>query len=120
VREPRVYPISAGARLLDAIEAAGGADDGVLIQVLGPPTTLIIGSDSDVDNASVVLRIVYGRVSFLLAGDVFARAESALTGGERGPGQRRAEGRASRQPQLVDGRISGRGQSGGGGHLGGR
>lgn len=49
--------------------------------MLGPPTTLIMGSDSDVDNASVVLRIVYGRVSFLLAGDVFARAESALTGG---------------------------------------
>ena len=68
VSEPGVYTIGAGARLLNAIEAAGGADDGVLIQVLGPPTTLIMGSDSDVNNASVVLRIVYGRVSFLLAG----------------------------------------------------
>jgi competence protein ComEC len=53
-------------------------DDGVLIQVLGPPETLIVGSRSDVDNASVVLRVVYGRVSFLLAGDVFAEGERAL------------------------------------------
>jgi beta-lactamase superfamily II metal-dependent hydrolase len=53
-------------------------DDGVLIQVLGPPETLIAGSDSDVDNASVVLRVVYGQVSFLLTGDIFAEAEKAL------------------------------------------
>ena len=53
-------------------------DDGVLIQVLGPPETLIAGSDSDVDNASVVLRVVYGQVSFLLTGDIFAEAEEAL------------------------------------------
>ena len=53
-------------------------DDGVFIQVLGPPETLMRGTDSDVDNASVVLRLVYRDVSFLLTGDMFHEAESAL------------------------------------------
>ena len=57
-------------------------DDGVLIQVLGPPDSLIgDGSDADVDNASVVLRIVYGEVSFLLTADLFASGERALVAG---------------------------------------
>ena len=56
-------------------------DDGVLIQVLGPPTSLIGGADPDVDNASVVLRIVYGKVSFLLAADLFAPGERVLVAG---------------------------------------
>ena len=56
-------------------------DDGVLIQVLGPPDSLIGGPDPDVDNASVVLRIVYGEVSFLLAADLFAPGERALVAG---------------------------------------
>ena len=56
-------------------------DDGVLIQVLGPPTSLIGGVDVDVDNASVVLRIVYGKVSFLLAADLFAPGERMLVAG---------------------------------------
>jgi competence protein ComEC len=71
-----------GAIVTDA--AAGQSivtDDGVLIQVLGPPAKLLSGSDSDVDNASVVLRIVYGELSFLLAADVFADGERALVDG---------------------------------------
>ena len=57
-------------------------DDGVLIQVLGPPDNLIGDhSDADVDNASVVLRIVYGEVSFLLTADLFASGERALVAG---------------------------------------
>ncbi len=56
-------------------------DDGVLIEVLGPPESLIGGPDPDVDNASVVLRIVYGEVSFLLAADLFAPGERALVAG---------------------------------------
>ena len=56
-------------------------DDGVLIQVLGPSDSLIGGPDPDVDNASVVLRIVYGEVSFLLAADLFAPGERALVAG---------------------------------------
>ena len=57
-------------------------DDGVLIQVLGPPDSLIgESSDADVDDASVVLRIVYGEVSFLLTADLFASGERALVAG---------------------------------------
>ena len=56
-------------------------DDGVLIEVLGPPESLIGGPDPDVDNASVVVRIVYGEVSFLLAADLFAPGERALVAG---------------------------------------
>ena len=53
-------------------------DDGVLIQVLGPPEELMRGTTSDVDNASVVLRLVYGDVSFLFTGDIFSEAETAM------------------------------------------
>ena len=53
-------------------------DDGVALQVLGPPETLLRGTESDVDNATVVLRLVYGDISFLLTGDVFAEGESWL------------------------------------------
>ena len=53
-------------------------DDGVLIQVLWPPEQLQRGTASDVDNASIVLRLVYGDVSFLLTGDMFAEAEASL------------------------------------------
>jgi competence protein ComEC len=53
-------------------------DDGVFIQVLGPPETLLRGTGSDIDNASVVLRLVYGEVSFLLTGDMFAEEEAWL------------------------------------------
>ena len=52
--------------------------DGVFIEVLSPPARLLRGTSSDVNNASVVLRLVYGDVSFLLAGDAFAEAESVL------------------------------------------
>ena len=53
-------------------------DDGVFIEVIGPPARLLGGTRSDVDNASVVVRLVYGRVSFLLTGDIFAQAEDVL------------------------------------------
>ena len=52
--------------------------DGVFIQVLNPPARLLRGTASDVDNASVVLRLVYGNVSFLLAADMFRQGEAAL------------------------------------------
>ena len=55
-------------------------DSGAFIEVLGPPERLLRGTDSDVDNASVVLRLVYGDVSFLLTGDAFVEAENALIG----------------------------------------
>ncbi len=53
-------------------------DDGVTLHVLGPPQALLKGTESDIDNASVVLRLVYGDTSFLLAGDAFSEGEAAL------------------------------------------
>ena len=53
-------------------------DSGAFIEVLGPPARLLRGTASDVDNASVVLRLVYGDVSFLFMGDAFTEAENAL------------------------------------------
>ena len=56
--------------------------DGVSIEVLGPPERLLSGTESDVDNGSVVLRLVYGEVSFLLTGDIFREAEALLVADE--------------------------------------
>ena len=52
--------------------------DGATIEVLHPPETLMSGTDSDLNNASIVLRVVYGDVSFLLTGDIFVEAERAM------------------------------------------
>ena len=52
--------------------------DGAVVEVLGPPSRLPRGTESDVDNASVVVRVSYGEVSFLLTGDMFREAEAAL------------------------------------------
>ncbi len=52
--------------------------DGAYMHVVNPPERLLRGSSSDVDNASVVLRLVYGEVSFLLAADIFSEAERGL------------------------------------------
>ena len=51
-------------------------DDGVHVQVLGPPDPMLAGTDSDVDNGSVVVKVVYGTVEFLLTGDLFHEGES--------------------------------------------
>ena len=52
--------------------------DGATIEVLHPPETLMSGADSDLNNASIVLRVVYGDVSFLLTGDIFVEAEREM------------------------------------------
>ena len=52
--------------------------DGVTIEVLGPPPSLLLGTDSDVDNGSVVVRVGYGDRSFILTGDVFSEGEAWL------------------------------------------
>ncbi len=52
--------------------------DGVTIEVLHPAETLMTGTDSDLNNASIVLRVVYGDVSFLLTGDIFVEAEREI------------------------------------------
>ena len=65
-----------------SIDVPAGAhlrfDDGVRVEVLGPPREMLSGTRSDVDNGSVVVRIVYGDVSFLITGDVFAEGEAWL------------------------------------------
>lgn len=84
----------AWARAVDAeasqgtkvIEARAGQvitlDDDVRIEALGPPSALLSGTESDEDNASLVLRLVYGDVSVLLTGDIFTTAEQALVEGD--------------------------------------
>ncbi len=68
-----------GALVVDAVPGQRiEMGDGAVVQVLGPPSRLLVGTESDVDNASVVVRIGYGEVSFLLTGDMFREAEAAL------------------------------------------
>jgi competence protein ComEC len=52
--------------------------DGVVLRVLHPGARLLAGTRSDVDNNSIVLRLEYGAVSFLLAGDIYTEAEGAM------------------------------------------
>jgi competence protein ComEC len=55
---------------------------GVRLEVLGPPPGGVHGGDDVLNDSSVVLRLVYGDVSFLLTGDIEAAGEQALlTGG---------------------------------------
>lgn len=63
-------PARAGTRL--------SFDDGVEIQVLGPPDELSGYSPADANDASVVIRVVYGDANFLLTGDVFREGERWL------------------------------------------
>jgi competence protein ComEC len=51
---------------------------GVRLEVLGPPSPLIQGSRDDPNNNSVVLRLVYDNVSFLLTGDAEVAGEATL------------------------------------------
>ena len=64
------------------VEALAGQiitfEDGVTIEVLGPPEQLPAGTRSDVDNASVAVRLTYGERTFLLAGDMFEESERRL------------------------------------------
>jgi len=52
--------------------------DGVIITVLNPPMPPLTGTESDIDNNGVVLRLSLGRASFLLAADIGQEAEFAL------------------------------------------
>lgn len=55
--------------------------DGARIEVLWPQQDLLSGTVDDFNNNSVVLRLVYGEVSFLLTGDLAADGEAALLDG---------------------------------------
>jgi competence protein ComEC len=63
-----------GARSIVAMAGTRLTIDGLLIEVLSP----FSGPQSDINDASVVLKLTYGGVSFLLAGDVFATGERAM------------------------------------------
>ena len=67
---------SEGAQLLEAHPGTRlSFPDGVDVHVLGPPDATINTND-----ASVVVRVVYGNASFLLTGDVFRDGERWLLG----------------------------------------
>lgn len=50
----------------------------VKIYVLNPPQPPLTGTDSDIDNASIVLRAELGEISFLLCGDMGREGENEL------------------------------------------
>jgi len=52
--------------------------DGIMMKVLNPPATPLSGTDSDINNNSVVLQLSAGEVSFLLTGDIEREAEYGL------------------------------------------
>ena len=62
------------------IEAGGWIDlgRGARLQILGPPEQAITGTSADRNNNSLVLKLTWGDVSFLLTGDVEAAGEAAL------------------------------------------
>ena len=53
-------------------------DPSLRIEVLSPPATLFVG---DLNQNSVVLRVTYNKVSFLLAGDAGFQAEDSMAAG---------------------------------------
>ena len=64
--------------------------------------------DTPKNNDSLVLRVRFGRRSFLLSGDVERQIEREMLDAGELHAHRRAEGGASRQPHLQHGRIPGR------------
>jgi competence protein ComEC len=52
--------------------------DGVIITVLNPPSDLPAWTPDIINNGSVVLRVTFGTVSFLLTGDIEQEAEAAM------------------------------------------
>ena len=52
--------------------------DGIRMEVLNPQEKFVEGSDQDVNNNSVVLRLVWKEVSFLLTGDIGNEAEEQI------------------------------------------
>ncbi len=63
---------------IEAVQGRRFNLDGVLFEVLWPPEELLSGTSSDLNNASVVLRVSYGATSFLLPADIHTDAEARL------------------------------------------
>jgi len=64
--------------LHDGMQLNPGRD--LRIDVLNPPPELFSGTSDDINNNSIVLRLVYGDVSFLLTADIGMDAERLLAG----------------------------------------
>ncbi len=62
------------------VEAGGWVNlgHGARIQVLGPPQPPLSGTSADTNNNSLVLKLTWGSVSFLLTGDIQGPGETAL------------------------------------------
>lgn len=52
--------------------------NGIKLEVLHPQTELLQGTDSDIDNNGIVLRLVWNEVSFLLTADIHEEAEREM------------------------------------------
>jgi len=92
--EPPVLCQAGGYRRLKELLAARGVlvrqvgagvverlGEGVLLEVLNPPWRSLLErrmTDRELNNASLVLRLTYGRISFLFTGDIEAEAEGWL------------------------------------------
>jgi competence protein ComEC len=66
---------------IDCITASAGQVidiGGAVIEVLNPPETTYEGTDSDIDNNGVVLRVSMGEISFLLSADLYWDGELNL------------------------------------------
>jgi competence protein ComEC len=53
--------------------------DGIVIEVLNPPIPHLTGTESDIDNNGVVLKISMDEISFLLTADIMWEAEFGLS-----------------------------------------
>ena len=53
-------------------------EEGITLEVLHPPSVALRGPAWDSNNNSLVLRLTYGAISFLLTGDIEAEAEGHL------------------------------------------
>ncbi|MCH9014736.1 MAG: MBL fold metallo-hydrolase, partial [Gemmatimonadetes bacterium] len=63
------------------IDLEPGSTPAVILEVLNPQREQVRPPRADLNNNAVVLRLVYGKTSFLLASDVEAKAEGAMSRG---------------------------------------
>jgi competence protein ComEC len=68
--------------LVQGTQLSTGSD--VLLTVLNPPLQPFKGTDDDANNNSIVIRVTYGNVSFLLCSDIGMEAERYLADNRAG------------------------------------
>ena len=77
---------------LDTIEVQGipfrvvhagetlGLDSRVTMEILNPPSPLLLGTNDDISNNSIVVKLTYGNFSAMFPGDITEIAEESLLG----------------------------------------